>query len=99
MGICVLVAQTCLTLRPHGVLPARLLRPCDFPCKNPGVRCHFLLQGIFLTQGSNLGLLHCWMGVYYLLNKIQILSLVPAVGSAYLISPTSPARCHYTDST
>ena len=21
--------------------------------------CHFLLQGIFLTQGSNLGLLHC----------------------------------------
>ena len=21
--------------------------------------CHFLLQGTFLTQGSNLGLLHC----------------------------------------
>ena len=26
--------------------------------KNTGVACHFFLQGIFLTQGSNLGLLH-----------------------------------------
>ena len=31
----------------------------DFPGKNPGVGCHFLLQGIFLTQGSNPGLPHC----------------------------------------
>ena len=29
-----------------------------FPDKNTGVGCHFLLQGIFLTQGSNLPLLH-----------------------------------------
>ena len=27
-----------------------------FPDKNTGVGCHFLLQGIFQTQGSNLGL-------------------------------------------
>ena len=27
-------------------------------CKNTGVGCHFLLQGIFPTQGSNLHLLH-----------------------------------------
>ena len=27
--------------------------------KNTGVGCHALLQGIFLTQGSNPGLLHC----------------------------------------
>ena len=27
------------------------------PGKNPGVGCHALLQGIFLTQGSNLHLL------------------------------------------
>ena len=26
----------------------------DFPGKNTGVGCHFPLQGIFLTQGSNL---------------------------------------------
>ena len=30
----------------------------DFPGKNAGVGCHFLLQGIFSTQGSNLCLLH-----------------------------------------
>ena len=29
------------------------------PGKNTGVSCHCLLQGIFPTQGSNLGLLHC----------------------------------------
>ena len=37
--------------------PTRLLCPWVFPGKNPGVGCHFLLQRIFLTQGSNLGLL------------------------------------------
>ena len=31
----------------------RLLCPWDSPGKNTGVGCHFLLQGIFLTQGSN----------------------------------------------
>ena len=30
----------------------------DFPGKNTGVGCHFLLQGIFLTQGPNTCLLH-----------------------------------------
>ena len=29
-----------------------------FPGKNSGVGCHFLLQGIFPTQGLNLHLLH-----------------------------------------
>ena len=42
------VARSCLTL----------LCPWDFPGKNSGVGCHFLLQGIFLTQGPNLRLLH-----------------------------------------
>ena len=36
---------------------ARLLHPWDFPGKNTGVGCHFLLQGIFQTQGLNPGLL------------------------------------------
>ena len=30
----------------------------DFPVKNTGVGCHFLLQGIFPTQGSNPSFLH-----------------------------------------
>ena len=33
--------------------------PSSFPVKNTGVDNHFLLQGIFPTQGSNPGLLHC----------------------------------------
>ena len=37
----------------------RLLCPWNFPGKNTGVSCYFLLQGIFPTQGWNLGLLHC----------------------------------------
>ena len=41
-------------LWPHGLQPARLLCPRDSLGKNTGVVCHFLLQGIFLIQGSNL---------------------------------------------
>ena len=41
------------TLRPHGLESARLLCPWDSPGKNAGAGCHFLLQGIFSTQGSN----------------------------------------------
>ena len=47
------------SLRPHGLQPARLLCLWDFPGNNTGVGCHFLLQGIFPTQGSNPGLPHC----------------------------------------
>ena len=42
----------------RGLYLARLLCPWNSPGKNTGVGCHFLLQGIFLTQGSNLCLLH-----------------------------------------
>ena len=46
------------SLRPHR-LPTRLLHPWDFPGKNTGVGCHFLLQEIFLTQGLKPGLSNC----------------------------------------
>ena len=46
--------------------PTMLLRPWDFPSKNTGVGCHCLLQRIFLTQGSNPGLLHCRQTLYCL---------------------------------
>ena len=36
--------------------PTRLLHPWGFPGKNTRVGCHFLLQGIFLTQELNLSL-------------------------------------------
>ena len=46
--VCVCVCVSCSavsdSLRPHGLQPARLLRPWDFPAKNIGVGCHFLFH-------------------------------------------------------
>ena len=47
-------------------LPARVLCLWNFPGKNSGVDCHFLLQGIFLTQELNPALLHCRQMLYLL---------------------------------
>ena len=44
--VCVCVCECVLSSR---LQPARLLCPWDFPGKNTGVGCHFLLQGIFPT--------------------------------------------------
>ena len=52
------------SLGPHGLQPARLLCPWDSPGENTGVGGHFLLQWIFPTQESNLGLLHCKQMIY-----------------------------------
>ena len=41
----------------------------EFPGKNTGVGSHSLLQGIFPTQGSNLGLLHCRQILYHLSHQ------------------------------
>ena len=57
---------SCDSLRPHGLQPPRLLLPWDLPGKSTGVGCHFLLQGIFPTQGLNLDLLHCRQSLYHL---------------------------------
>ena len=46
-----------------------LLHPWDFLGKSTGVGCHFLLQGIFLTQGLNLGLPHCRQTLYPLSHQ------------------------------
>ena len=40
-----------------------------FPGKSTGVGCHFLLQGIFLTQGLNPGLLPCRQTLYRLRHQ------------------------------
>ena len=53
------------SVRPYGLWPARLLCPWNFPGKNTGVSCHFLLQGIFPTQGSNPLLLNCRQILYH----------------------------------
>ena len=54
-----LVTKSCLTLcNPVACDPTRLLCHGVFSGKSTRVGCHFLLQGIFPTQGSNFGLLH-----------------------------------------
>ena len=42
----------------HGQRSLAVYSPWDFPGENTGVGCHFLLQGIFLVQGSNPRLPH-----------------------------------------
>ena len=42
---------------------------CSPPGKNTGVGCHFLLQGIFPTQGLDPGLLHCRQILYHLSHQ------------------------------
>ena len=38
------------SLQPSELQPSRRLCPWNFPGKNTGVGCHFLLQGIFPTR-------------------------------------------------
>ena len=54
-GMCVHYVASVVSdsLRPYGPYPASLLCPWDSPSKSTGVGCHFLLQGIFPTQGRN----------------------------------------------
>ena len=54
------------SLQPHELKPARLFYPWNSPGKNTGVGNHSLLQGFFLTQGSNPGLLHCRWTFFFL---------------------------------
>ena len=61
--LCVLVAQSCPTLPPGSSISG------ISQGKNTGVGCHFFLQRIFSTQGSNLGLLHCRRILYHLSHQ------------------------------
>ena len=56
--MCYVLSCVQLFATPGTIQPARLLCPWNFPGKNIAEGCHFLLQGIFLTQGSNLHLFH-----------------------------------------
>ena len=43
------------SLKPHGLQPSRLLCPWDFPGKDTGAGCHFLLRGDLLDPGIEPG--------------------------------------------
>ena len=61
---CLVASATSYSVRPHGLQPARLLCPCDSLGKSIRVGFQAPLQGIFLTQGSNLGLAYCRQLLY-----------------------------------
>ena len=62
---CAVLSHVRLFVTPWTV-HAKFICPWDFPGKNTGVGCHSLLQGIFSTQGSSPGLLHCRQMLYHL---------------------------------
>ena len=76
LKVCVLYKNTKVQIslpaacsRPKSMLvvtSGSLATPWDSPGKSTGVGCQFLLQGIYLTRGSNLGLLHCKRILYRL---------------------------------
>ena len=62
-----LVAQPCPTLfDPTDCSPSGSSVHGDSLGKNTRMGCHALLQGIFLSQGSNLRLPHCRQTLYHL---------------------------------
>ena len=67
-----LVAQLCLSLYDPTdcSLPGSSVYG-DSPGKHIGMGCHFLLQGIFPSQGSNPGLLHWRWILYHLSHQLQ----------------------------
>ena len=78
-------------MQPHGLWPTKLLCPWDFPGKNTGVGCHFLLQGTFLTQGSNLRLLH-WEADSLPLSDLQFSSVQSLSRVRLFATPRTAAR-------
>ena len=67
--VCVSCSVVSDSLRPHEVKTAKLVCPWDSSGKNTGVDCHSLLQGIFPTQGSVPGFLHCGQILYCLSHQ------------------------------
>ena len=66
--------QSCLTLSETPWTPAHWAPLSTAPGEGTGVGCHFLFQGIFPTQGSNL---HCLCLLHW---QMCSLSLVPLGG-------------------
>ena len=57
------------SLWPHRLQPTRLLCQRNAPGKNTGMSCHFLLQGISRTQGSNPRLPHFRQVLYHWVTR------------------------------
>ena len=90
-----LVAQSCPTLcNPMEHSPPGSSVHGDSPGKNTGVGCHALLQGIFPTQGSNPGLLHCRWILYQLSHQGSPSLKLYHVNSVCVIAQASYIKSH-----
>ena len=74
----------------------RLLHPWDSPGKITGVGCHFLFQGVFPTQGSNLGLLHYRQTLYHLSHK-RASPLVSTISNLHSVSTVSRIKILFSE--
>ena len=91
--VCCLLSRVRL-LRPHRLQLARLLCSWNSPAKNTAVGSHFLLQGIFPTQGSNPGLLHCKQTLYRLSHRGSPLCLFYIQNRQCIyVNPNLPTLC------
>ena len=61
----------CDSLQPRGLYSTRLVSLWNSPGRNNAVHGQSLFQGIFLTQGLNLGLMHCRQMVYHLSHQVR----------------------------
>ena len=66
----VVESESC-SVMSDSLRPCGLYSPWNSPGQNTGVGSLFLLQGIFPTQGSNPGLLHCRWILYFLEKRVE----------------------------
>ena len=64
------VAQSCLSSKPHGLKPTRLLRPWSSPGKSTGVGCHCLLW--LITLGYHKTLNHSTFSHYLFIVDVSV---------------------------
>ena len=91
--LCCSVVTNCLWT--HG-----LFRSWDFPGKNTRVSCHFLLQEIFPTQGSTLGLPPCRQTLYHLSHQGShesgaLMNGIPSVSLSHQRDHREISACFY----
>ena len=88
---CGLVTKSCSNILQPPWTATRLLCPWDSPGKNIGATCHFLLQGVFPTQGQKLCLLHWQVDTLPPRHQKSLLHLTPRERGSIQV-PTSSLR-------
>ena len=81
-------------------VPHEFPRPWSSPGENTGLGCHALLQGIFLIQGLNPGLLHCRWILYHLshgssLSMLLIYRSQSCRGKSLYVQKVETLNCNF----